>query len=362
MNRRRTDAAPADIGVVVPMLNESEGLDALFARLEPALASISANYEIVCVDDGSTDGTLRELVARRARDPRIKVVALSRNFGKDVALSAGLDHSHALAVVPMDADGQDPPEMLPLMWAKRLEGYDVVLAVRSCRRTDGWLKRVTARGYYRLHNRLADTAIPPDAGDFRMMDRRVVEALRCLPERTRFMKGLFAWVGFSHASVEYERPGRMAGQSKWGWWKLWNFALDGITASSSTPLRVWTYLGAAVAGSAFLFALWVLADTLLNGNDVPGYASTMIAVLGLGGLNILATGILGEYLARVYTEVRSRPLYVVSERHGLDAAGAPAAQHTSGETPWTAASSSASTPSRASTGGSAPVVPFSTAS
>ena len=302
------------------MFEEDEGIDLLLSRLEPVLASITADYEIVCVDDGSRDATLAKLVEHRVRNPRIKVVSLSRNFGKDVALSAGLDHSHARAVVPMDADLQDPPELLPLMWEKKQEGYDVVLAVRSARH-EGWVKRATARAFYRLYNRLAETEIPPDAGDFRMMDRRVVEALRHLPERTRFMKGLFAWVGFTHTSVEYERPGRAAGTTKWGWWKLWNFALDGITASSSLPLRIWTYLGLAVSASAFGFAGWLLIDTLVNGNPVPGYASTMIAVLGLGGVNILATGILGEYLARIYTEVRSRPLYLVRENHG---AGRPA--------------------------------------
>ena len=337
-----------DLSVVVPMLNEADGVDLLLTRLEPVLQSVTDAWEIVCVDDGSTDATMARLVEHRVRDPRIKVVSLSRNFGKDVALTAGLHHASGRAVVPMDADLQDPPELIPRMWERMQEGFDVVLAVRSCRRSDGFLKRWTAGAFYRVHNRLADVAIPDDAGDFRMMDRRVVEILLRLPERTRFMKGLFAWVGFSHATLTYERPERAAGQTKFGWWKLWNFALDGITTSSSLPLRIWTYMGLAVSASAFLFAFYLLVATLVGGNAVPGYASLMIAVLGLGGLNILATGILGEYLGRIYTEVRNRPLYVVRESHGVrDRSHAsppsPFAAEQHGEAPWTAASSSAST-------------------
>ncbi|MEL6752202.1 MAG: glycosyltransferase family 2 protein, partial [Pseudomonadota bacterium] len=315
--RRASDGPAVDLSIVVPMLNEEEGLDLLFERLEPILESITEAYEIVCVDDGSTDGTMASLVQHRVRNPRIKVLSLSRNFGKDVALSAGLNHACGQAVVPMDSDLQDPPELIPQMWEKKAEGYDVVLARRAGRESDGWLKRITAQAFYRVHNRMAEIAIPDDTGDFRMMDRKVIEVLRHLPERTRFMKGLFAWVGFSHCEITYEREARAAGTTKWRYWKLWNFALDGITASSSLPLRMWTYLGGALATFAIGFALWTAVRVMIWGVDVPGYASLMTAILFLGGINIFATGILGEYLGRVYTEVRNRPLYVVREEHGL---------------------------------------------
>ena len=329
-----------ELSIVVPMWNEDEGIDILFERLEPIAASVCENYEIVCVDDGSTDNTLGKLVRHRARNPRIKVLSLSRNFGKDVALSAGLNHTRGNAVVPMDSDLQDPPELIPKMYARKREGYDVVLAVRSSRKSDGWLKSFTAKLFYRIHNRVADISIPDDIGDFRMMDRKVIEVIRHLPERTRFMKGLFAWVGFTHCEIEYERPERAAGTTKWKYWKLWNFALDGITASSTLPLRIWTYLGVSVAAFAILYAIYLVASILIHGVELPGYASLMVGILFLGGMNIFATGILGEYLGRVYVEVRNRPLYVVRETHGLK------------EEEWNGTSMSASTPSRAITGGS----------
>lgn len=310
-------AEEIEISLVIPMFNEEEGVDYLFDRVEAVLDGIGEPYEIVCVDDGSRDNTLARLVEHSVRNSRIKIISLSRNFGKDVALSAGLNNSTGRCVVPMDSDLQDPPELIVDMYAKKLEGFDVVLAVRSARDTDTFLKRVTARMFYRVHNSVAEIAIPDDTGDFRMMDRRVIEVLRNLPERTRFMKGLFAWVGFTHTSIEYERPERAAGETKFKYWKLWNFALDGITASSTLPLRVWTYTGGIMAVAAISYALYLLVSTLIFGVDLPGYASLMVGISLLGGINILATGILGEYLGRVYVEVRNRPLYVVRETHGL---------------------------------------------
>ncbi len=315
MNRRKNRTL---ISVTTPFHNEETNLDPFFFRVERALEETGEDYEIVCVDDGSTDGTLAGLIRHSVRNPRIRVVSLSRNFGKDVALSAALDHARGDVVVPMDADLQDPPELIGDMLEKWREGYDVVHARRAKRDSDTFLKRLTARLFYRVHNLIADVPIPDDTGDFRLMDRKVVEAIRRLPERTRFMKGLFAWVGFRQTSVEYEREPRVGGETKWNYWKLWNFALDGITASSTLPLRVWTYLGFGISTLAFLYGGWLVGRTLLLGTDVPGYASMMAAILFLGGLNIIATGILGEYIARIHNEVRQRPLYIVRERHGFD--------------------------------------------
>lgn len=310
------------LSVVVPMYNERDSLDPFFARVQPVaeelVAPLGETYEIVCVDDGSSDGTFEELLEHRARNPAIKVVALSRNFGKDIALSAGLDHASGAAVVPIDADLQDPPEVIPELFAKWLEGHDVVYARRARRDADGPVKRLTASWFYRIHNRIAEIAIPADTGDFRLMDRRVNEALRHLPERSRFMKGLFTWVGFRQTGVEYRRQARTRGASKWRYWRLWNFALDGITSSSTLPLRIWTYAGLSIGLLAFAYAVFLIARTLVMGVDVPGYASLMVVVLFLGGINLLTLGVIGEYLGRVFTEVKGRPLYLVREVHGLE--------------------------------------------
>lgn len=303
------------ISIVTPFFNEEDTLDLFFSRVEKVLEEIGEKYEIVCVDDGSSDRTLAGLIRHAVRNPRIRVISLSRNFGKDVALTAGLDHARGNVVIPMDADLQDPPELIHTMLEKWREGYEVVHARRSRRDSDTFMKRITARLFYRIHNLLADVPIPEDTGDFRLMDRRVVEALKRLPERTRFMKGLFAWVGFKQTAVEYEREPRACGKTKWKYWKLWNFALDGITASSTLPLRIWTYVGFGISMLAFLYGSWILARTMIMGVDVPGYASIMAAILFLGGMNIIATGILGEYIARIHNEVRQRPLYIVRERY-----------------------------------------------
>ena len=314
-------AEPAKLSLVVPMYNEEEGLDGFFERVEPIAASIvdplGASYEIVCVDDGSRDETVRGLLRHRARNPAIKIVRLSRNFGKEIALSAGLDHARGAAIVPMDADLQDPPEVLPKLFAKWLEGYDVVYAIRESRDSDTLSKRLTAGWFYRVYNWLADIRIPYNTGDYRLIDRRVAEALGSLRERNRFMKGLFSWVGFRQTGVPYEREARAFGSSKWRYWKLWNFALDGITASSTLPLRIWSYLGLLVSLLAFGFAAFLIVRTLVVGVDVPGYASLMVVVLMLGGLNLIGLGVIGEYLGRAYIEVKQRPLYLVSEAHGF---------------------------------------------
>jgi glycosyltransferase involved in cell wall biosynthesis len=312
------------LSVVVPLYNEADNVDVLLERLERTVAGLVAplqqSYEIVFVDDGSTDATVDKLRAHQARNPSIKIISLSRNFGKEIALSAGIDHACGAAVIPIDADLQDPPELIPVLFAKWLEGYDVVYAKRAIRDADTRTKRLTASWFYRVHNWLADVAIPEDTGDFRLMDRRVVDALKRLPERGRFMKGLFAWVGFRQTGVEYRREERAAGKSKWRYLKLWNLALDGITSSSTVPLRVWTYVGLVISAMAFVYAAFLLVRTLAFGIDVPGYASIMVAVLFMGGINLLTLGIIGEYLGRTYLEVKSRPLYLVRDYYGFESA------------------------------------------
>ncbi len=306
------------LSIVVAAYNEEDVLDLFFARLEEVLGGIGESYEIVCVNDGSRDRTAEILASASQRDARIKVINLARNFGKELALTAGLDHTSGRAVVPLDADLQDPPELISEFVRLWREGYDVVYAVRNARDTDSWLKRNTAAAFYAMLNRVSNVDIPKNAGDFRLMDRRVVEALKGLRERNRFMKGLFSWVGFRQTSVEYNRPRRAAGKTKFNYWKLWNFALDGITGYSTAPLRAATYFGLAFAVLAMLYGIILLVRTLMYGTDVPGYASTMVAVIFMGGIQLLVLGIIGEYLGRLYSEAKQRPLYIVDSALGFD--------------------------------------------
>ena len=308
------------LSVVVPVKNEEESILPFVARVGAILDGIAAEegWEILFVDDGSSDGTLAAIAAANQRDPRVRALSLSRNFGKEAALSAGLDHARGRAVVPMDVDLQDPPEVLPEMVAKWRDGYEMVFGVRRCRDSDGWAKRVTAGLYYRAHNAVSHDKIPENAGDFRLMDRKVVEVIRKLPERNRFMKGLFAWAGFRQAAVEYDRAERATGTTKFNGWKLWTLALDGITSSSTAPLRIWSYIGALVALFALGYAGFLAAATLVFGNAVPGYASIMVSVLFLGGVQLISLGVLGEYVGRILTETKQRPLYVVRDTVGID--------------------------------------------
>lgn len=307
------------LSIVVPMYNEEEALDGFFSRVQRALQTVTPSYEIICVNDGSRDLTLARLRAASGADPRIKVVNLSRNFGKEIALSAGLDHAEGDAVIPIDADLQDPPEVIPLMVAKWRAGAKLVLAKRRDRSSDSWLKRLTAGGAYWLFSKLTHPRIPQNVGDFRLMDRVVVDAIKRLPERSRFMKGLFAWIGYEAETVEYDREARSAGETKWNYWKLWNFALDGITSFSSLPLRIWSYLGFGVSLLAMAYLGWTLLKTLVFGVDVPGYTSLLCVMLFFNGISLIGIGVLGEYLARIFTEVKARPLYIVSETIGLEA-------------------------------------------
>lgn len=306
------------LSLVIPMHNEVAGLDVLFERLQAVTPALGVAMEIVCVDDGSHDGTLDALRVRAAADPRVRVVALSRNFGKEAALTAGLEAATGDMVVPLDADLQDPPELIGEFLALWEQGYDVVYGVRADRSSDSLAKRTTAGLFYRLFNGLSDYPIPDSAGDFRLMDRAVVEALKSLPERNRFMKGLFSWVGFRQAGVPYVRPARAAGESRWSYRKLGRFALDGLTAFTTAPLRVWTGVGVVAALVAVAAALFLIGRVLIVGRDVPGYASLMVVVLFAFALQMIALGILGEYVGRMYQEVKQRPTYLVRERIGFE--------------------------------------------
>ncbi|MBD2682231.1 MULTISPECIES: glycosyltransferase family 2 protein [Nostoc] len=306
-----------EISVVVPMYNEEPNIDYLFERLVSVLVRLNMKYEIVCVNDGSKDNTLKFLVEHHYRNPAIKVVNLSRNFGKEIALTAGIDYTTGAAVVPIDADLQDPPELIEQLIAKWREGYDVVYGTRRSRQGESWIKRFTASAFYQTIGKLSHTPIPPNTGDFRLLDRRVVNALKQMPERNRFMKGLFAWVGFKQTSILYDRPQRYQGTTKWNYWRLWNFAIDGIAAFSLIPLKVWSYLGLTISLISFFYASFLVIRTLLFGIDIPGYASLMVAVLFLGGVQLLSLGMIGEYLGRVYDEVKGRPLYLVRDSYGF---------------------------------------------
>ena len=307
-----------DLSVVIPIYNEGSSLEKLFERLLKVLEGLALNYEVLCVNDGSRDDTLTELVRYHQQNPCIKIINLSRNFGKEIALSAGIDFTEGQAVIPIDADLQDPPELIPLLMQKWREGFDVVHATRRTRQGETWVKRITAEAFYHTISTMTPIQIPANTGDFRLMDRRVVEAVKKLPERTRFMKGLFAWVGYRQTSVFFDREPRFMGQSKWNYWKLWNFALDGIISFSLVPLKVWSYLGLLISLLSLFYASYLVLRTIIWGIDVPGYASLMVAILFLGGVQLISLGVIGEYLGRVYEEVKARPLYLVRETWGLD--------------------------------------------
>lgn len=295
------------------MHNEEDAIDAFFGRLLPILDSVADAYEVVCVNDGSRDATLEHLLMLRQQNPRIRIADLSRNFGKEAALTCGLELSTGEVVIPMDADLQHPPELIPEMIRLWREGYEVVLAKRQNREEEHWFRKKTAQWFYGLHNRISEIDIPADVGDFRLMDRKVVDALKLLPERRRFMKGLFAWAGFRQTTVPFVCEPRVAGTSKFSGWKLWNFALEGLTSFSTVPLRIWTYIGMTISMLTFLYAIWLVVRAIFFERDVPGYASLITSILFLGGLQLAGLGILGEYIGRIYGEVKQRPIYIVRE-------------------------------------------------
>jgi polyisoprenyl-phosphate glycosyltransferase len=310
-----------ELSIISPMYNEEKNIDYFFAKLLPVLESLDLSYEVICINDGSTDKTSKKILEFHKINYRVKLINLSRNFGKDNALTAGLNYASGRAVVPIDSDLQDPPELIELLLSKWREGYDVVYAVREKRHGETLIKRITASLFYKFINIFSETPIPPNTGDFRLLDRRVVKVLNQIPERTRFMKGLFAWVGFKQIGISYDREPRYLGKTKWNFWKLWNFALDGITLFSTSGLKVWSYVGVVISVLSFIYATFLIIRTLTLGIDVPGYASLMVVILFLGGLQLISLGILGEYLGRVYAEVKKRPLYIVSECVGFDKGG-----------------------------------------
>jgi polyisoprenyl-phosphate glycosyltransferase len=318
------DGSPT-LSLVVPVKDEQEAIAPFVERVTVVLDRLLPNdprgsWEILFVDDGSTDATLAAILTAARRDPRVRAISLSRNFGKEAALTAGLDHAGGDAVVPIDVDLQDPPELIEAMLAKWREGYEVVYGVRTNRASDSLPKRLTADLYYRAHNYLSADKIPEHAGDFRLLDRSVVEIIRSMPERNRFMKGLFAWSGFRQAAVEYERAPRAAGETKYRYWKLWTLALDGLTSASTAPLRVWSYVGVVVAFAALVCAAAVIVRTIFYGSDVAGYPSLIVTILFFGGLQLISLGVLGEYIGRILIETKRRPIYVVRRKFGFDAA------------------------------------------
>ncbi|MDR1397652.1 MAG: glycosyltransferase family 2 protein [Desulfarculales bacterium] len=305
------------ISLIIPFYNEGAAINILYERLSAALAAIpDCLFEIICVDDGSRDNTLAVLNNIAEKDPRLLIIEFSRNFGKEAAMSAGLDYAGGQAVIILDADLQDPPELIAPMLELWQGGAEVVNARRTNRQAESFLKRRSAGLFYWVHNKVSYPPIPANVGDFRLLDRKAVNALKQMPERQRFMKGLFSWVGFKSAEIAYRRETRSAGKSKFSGFKLWNFALEGITSFSTLPLRVWTYIGVAVALPALGWGAFTLVKTLVFGIDVPGYASTIIAVLFLGGLQLISVGVLGEYIGRIYAESKNRPLYIIRRIHG----------------------------------------------
>lgn len=304
---------PADrLTIVVAAHNEAEALPVLHPRIQAVLKRLdNIDGQVLYVDDGSSDGTWEVLQRLARRDPGVSLLRLSRNFGKELALTAGLDVVESGAVLILDADGQDPPELIPQFVAQWRAGYDDVHGTRIQREGDSWLKRSTAAMFYQVIGRLSKTPIPADTGDFRLLSPRALAALSQLRERHRFMKGLFGWVGFNQIAIPYRREPRLAGHSNFGFWKLWNFALEGITSFSTAPLRAATYLGTATALLAFVFAVWIMGKAAIYGDRVAGWPTMMVVILFLGGIQLIALGLIGEYLGRLYEESKQRPLYLV---------------------------------------------------
>jgi len=319
----RDQRDPALISIVIPLFNEAASVDALMARLFQVLAREGLTAEIICVDDGSTDQTWDKLVLARARHGNLTLVSLSRNFGKEIAITAGLDMAEGNAVVIMDADLQHPPEIIPDFLVQWRNGYDIVYGVRRDRTEDGALRRYLTRSFYRVFNSVSNTPITPDAGDFRLMDRKVVDAIRRMRERARFMKGIYSWVGFKSVSVEFDVQTRAHGKSTFSPARLFTLAFDGILSFSTVPLRTAVFIGAVIAFLSISLGAFYLIRTMIFGIDVPGYASIIVSVLALSGLMLLQLGLMGLYLGRIYEEVKARPLYLVREIVGRAASDIP---------------------------------------
>ena len=309
--------------IVIPILNEARGLSQLERRLTVVLDKFNRPWDVVLVDDGSTDATRAELRALNARDARFKGIALSRNFGKEIAVAAGLREAQGDGVVIMDGDLQHPPEVIAEFIRRWDEGYEVVYGLRRDRDTDGPVRRMLSRAFYRLFKALSGTELPEGAGDFRLLDRKAVAALNRIGERARFNKGLYAWIGFRSVGVPFDVEARQDGTSRWRLRRLFSFAIDGFASSTTIPLRVWSYVGLLISGLAFAYAVVFLIKTLIYGIDQPGFPTQIISIMILGGVQLISLGVIGEYLARVYEEVKGRPLYIIAERIGDDVAAPP---------------------------------------
>lgn len=316
------ETAYARLTIVIAAFDEARALPALHPRIAAVMDVLAADGiepRLLYVDDGSGDATWQVLQGIAASDARVALLRLSRNFGKEIALTAGLDQVTAGAAMILDADGQDPPELIPQFVARWREGYDDVHGTRLSREGESWLKRATAHAFYRVIQRLAKTPVPTDTGDYRLLSERALAALRQLRERHRFMKGLFGWIGYNRIAVPYARERRIAGRTKFGFWRLWNFAIDGVTSFSTAPLRLATYVGVFTACGAFAFALYVIGKALMYGDRVAGWPTMMAVILFLGGVQLVALGVIGEYLGRLYEESKQRPLYLVSAWHPASA-------------------------------------------
>ena len=304
--------------ILVPVLNEEEAIPLFIDRVETVMAELPGYvYECLFLDGGSMDRTAQVLKEARQKNKRVKIITLSRSFGKEASLFCGLQYAAGDAVIPMDVDLQDPPEVIPAFLEKWEEGYDVVYGTRQSRHDESFLKRMTSQAFYRVFNAISDRPIPQDTGDFRLMSRRVAQAVLQMSDRTQFMKEMFHWVGFRSCGVLYNRPERTVGTTKWNYWKLWNFALDGLTASSTFPLRIWTYLGLAFACCASFYAMYYILRTTLFGIDVPGYPSLLTFILFFGAMQMIAGGIQGEYIGRILKEVKQRPTYIIESMDGV---------------------------------------------
>lgn len=299
------------ISLVVPVFNEEDTIPIFYKTVRDFEGLKKYEVEIVFINDGSKDGTESIINSMASWDPLVTALSFTRNFGKEPALFAGLEHATGDAIIPIDVDLQDPIEVIPHLIEKWQDGADMVLAKRSDRSTDSALKRKSAEWFYKLHNKISNPKIEENVGDFRLMSRQIVENIKQLPERNLFMKGVLSWVGGRTDVVEYVRAERVAGNSKFNGWKLWNLALEGITSFSTFPLRMWTYIGLFVAGIAFIYGIWMVIDTLAFGNAVRGYPSLLVSILFLGGVQLIGIGVLGEYIGRIYIETKSRPKYIL---------------------------------------------------
>jgi glycosyltransferase involved in cell wall biosynthesis len=313
MKKLPTNPSNLRLSVVIPIHNEADVIPTLLDRLSLVSRKLPVTMELLFIDDGSQDNSVALLLEGRHRHPHIRVLSLSRNFGKEAAVTAGLNHARGDAVILMDADLQDPPELIPQMFNEWRKGTDVVLMKRRSRAGESWLKRTTASLFYRLINRISDAPIPVDTGDFRLMSRRTIDALNRLPERNRYLKGMFAWVGMPTVTLEFDRDPRAAGHSKWNYFKLAQLAIEGITSFSTKPLRIALVLGLISAGAGGAFGLWEVLKALLLGVSTPGYASMIAVITFLSGVQLLCVGILGEYIGRIYTETKQRPVFILAD-------------------------------------------------